>query len=75
LDWFVDFHLHVKNLIWYHVPSHHTPIYVPPTTIGVIKSRRMSCAGHLVGMRERTDVYRVLVGKPEGRRPLGRLSH
>jgi len=35
----------------------------------------MSCAGHLVGMRERTAVYRVLVGKPEGRRPFGRLSH
>jgi len=26
---FVDFHLHVANLIMYHVPSHHTPIWVP----------------------------------------------
>jgi len=38
----------------------------------VIKSRRMRWAGHVVHMGEEKVVYRVLVGKPEGRRPLGR---
>ena len=38
----------------------------------VIKSRRMRWAGHVAGTRERRGVYRVLVGKPEGKRPLGR---
>jgi hypothetical protein len=38
----------------------------------VIKSRRMSWAGHAARMGERRVVYRVLVGKPEGKRPLGR---
>ena len=32
----------------------------------------MRCAGHVVRMGERRGVYRVLVGKPEGKRPLGR---
>jgi len=35
----------------------------------------MRFAGHVVGMRERTNVYRGLVGKPEGRRPPGTPSH
>jgi len=38
----------------------------------VIKSRRMRWAGHVARMGERRGVYRVLVGKPEGKRPLGR---
>jgi hypothetical protein len=36
------------------------------------KSRRMRWAGHVALMGERRDVYRVLVGEPEGKRPLGR---
>jgi len=36
----------------------------------VIKWRRIRCAGHVARMGERSDVYRVLVGKPEGKRPL-----
>ena len=39
----------------------------------VIKSRRMRWAGHVVRMGEESGSYRVLVGKPEGKRPLGRL--
>jgi hypothetical protein len=35
-----------------------------------IKSRRMMWAGHVARMREGRGVYRVLVGKPEGKRPL-----
>jgi hypothetical protein len=43
-----------------------------PNTIWMIKSRIMSWAEHVAHMGERRGVYRVLVGKPEGRRPLGR---
>ena len=38
----------------------------------MIKSRRMRWAGHVARMGEERGVYRVLVGKPEGKRPLGR---
>jgi hypothetical protein len=40
--------------------------------VRVVKSRRMIWAGHVARMGEGKGVYRVLVGKPEGRRPLGR---
>jgi len=38
----------------------------------VVKSRRIRCAGHVALMVEGRGVHRVLVGKPEGKRPLGR---
>jgi hypothetical protein len=38
----------------------------------MIKSRRMRWAGHVAGKEEKRHAYRILVGKPEGRRPLGR---
>ena len=38
----------------------------------VVKSRRMRWAGHVARMGEGREVYRVLLGKPEGTRPLGR---
>jgi len=40
--------------------------------VGVIKSRRIRWAGHVACRGERRGVYRVLVGKPEAKRPLGR---
>ena len=40
--------------------------------VRVIKSRRMRWAGHVASMDEERGVYRVVVGKPEGKRPLGR---
>jgi hypothetical protein len=43
-----------------------------PNIIRTIKSRRMRWAGHVARMGENRTVYRILVGKPEGRRPLGR---
>jgi len=43
-----------------------------PNIVRVIKSRRMRWAGHVACMDEERGVYRVLVGKPKGRRPLGR---
>jgi hypothetical protein len=39
-----------------------------------IKSRRLRWAGHVARMGERRGAYRALVGKPEGRRPLGRTK-
>ena len=47
-------------------------MYSSPNIVRVIKSRRMRCAGHMARMGEERVVYRVLVGKPEGKRPLGR---
>jgi hypothetical protein len=41
----------------------------------VIKSRRMKWVGHVVHVGERRGICRVLVGKPEGKRPLGRPRH
>jgi len=47
-------------------------LYSSPNIVRVIKSRRMRWAGHVAHMGEERGLYRVLVGKPEGRRPLGR---
>jgi len=47
-------------------------LYSLPNIVWVVKSRRMKWAGHVVRMGEVRDVHRVLVGKPEGKRPLGR---
>jgi len=46
-------------------------LYSPPNIVRVIKLRKMRWAGHVAYMGEVRGVYRVLVGKPEGRRPLG----
>ena len=47
-------------------------LYCSPNIVRVIKQRRMRWAEHVARMGERRGVYRVLVGRPEGRRPLGR---
>jgi hypothetical protein len=47
-------------------------LYSSPNIIRVIKSKRLRWAGHVARMGERRGAYRALVGKPEGRRPLGR---
>ena len=47
-------------------------LYSSPNIVRVIKSRRLSWAGHMTLMGEEMGVYRVLVGKPEGKKPLGR---
>jgi len=44
-----------------------------PILLGVIKSRRMRYAGNVARVGKKRGVYRNLVGKPEGKRPLGRL--
>jgi hypothetical protein len=50
-------------------------LYSSPSIVRVIKSRRMRCVGRVTRMGENRGVYRVLVGKPEGQRPLGRSRH
>ena len=47
-------------------------LYSSPNIVRVIKSRRMRWAGYVARMEERRVVHKVLVGKPEGKRPLGR---
>ena len=46
-----------------------------PNIVRVVKSRRMRWAGHVARMGEDRGVHRVLVGKPEGKRLLGRARH
>ena len=55
--------LHFENL---------NDLHSSPNIVRVIKSRRMRWAGHIARMGERRGVHRVLVRKPEGKRPLGR---
>ena len=47
-------------------------MYSSPNIVRVIKSRRMRWAGHVARMEEERGVYKVLVGKPDCKRPLGR---
>jgi len=47
-------------------------LYCSPDIVPVIKSRRMRWAGHVARVGEEREVCRVLLGKAEGRRPLGR---
>ena len=47
-------------------------LYSSPSSVRVIKPRRVRWAGHIACMWEKRGVCRVLVGKPEGKRPLGR---
>jgi hypothetical protein len=47
-------------------------LYSSPSIIRMIKSRRMRLMGHVARMGEKRNAYRLLVGKPEGKRPLGR---
>jgi hypothetical protein len=47
-------------------------LYSSPSIIRIIKSRRIRWVGHVVRMEENRNAYRLLVGKPEGKSPLGR---
>jgi hypothetical protein len=47
-------------------------LYSSPSIIRIMKARRMRWASHVARMGEKRNAYRLLVGKPEGRRPLGR---
>jgi hypothetical protein len=47
-------------------------LYSSPSIIRIIKSRKMRWAGHLARMGEKRNAYKLLMGKPEEKRPLGR---
>jgi hypothetical protein len=47
-------------------------LYSSPSFVRVIKARRLRWAGHVAHMEEVRGAYTILVGRPEGRRPLGR---
>ena len=50
-------------------------MYCSPNIVRVIKLRNMKWAGHVARMLKRRGVYRILVGKPEGKKSLGRHRH
>jgi hypothetical protein len=50
-------------------------LYSSPSIIRIIKARRMRCVGNVARVGEKRNAYRLLVGKPEGKRPLGRSRH
>ena len=50
-------------------------LYSSPNIVWVIKLKRVRWAGHVAHMGEERGVYRVLLGKPDGKRPLGRPRH
>jgi len=50
-------------------------MYSSPSIVWVIKSRRIRWVRHVVCMVENRGTYRILVGKPDGKRPLGRPRH
>jgi hypothetical protein len=50
-------------------------LYISPDVTRVIKSRRTRWEGHVARMGEVRNAYKILVGKPEGKRPRGRYRH
>jgi hypothetical protein len=50
-------------------------LYSSPSIIRIIRSRRMRWAGHVARMGEKRNAYRLLEGKPEGKRPLEKPRH
>ena len=50
-------------------------LYSSPNIFRVVKSRKMRLVWHIARMGESRGIYRVLMGKPEGKRPLGRTEH
>jgi hypothetical protein len=70
----------VSNMIWHirgegYSRLHNEEVndlYSLPNIVRVVKSRRMRWAGHVARVGEDRGVHRVLVGRPEGKRPLGR---
>jgi hypothetical protein len=50
-------------------------LYYSSSIIRIIKSRKIKWAGHVSRMGEKRNAYRILVGKPDGKRQLGRPRH
>jgi hypothetical protein len=68
-------HLALRLLAWGWRKLHNEELhnlYSSPSIIRMTKSRRMRWTGHVACMSEKRKLYRIFVGKPEGKRPLGR---
>ena len=63
---------HIRDTL--HCAEKLNDLYCSPNIVRVIKSRIMRWTGHVARMGKRRGVYRVLVGKPEGKRTFGRPS-
>jgi hypothetical protein len=61
-----------NKILLFHIYMKLNDLYSLPNIVWVVKSRRMRWAGHVARMGEDRGVHSVLVGKPEGKRPLGR---
>ena len=75
--WLEILHIYIYIYIYIHRVSIKSneelnDLYSSPNIVRVIKSRRTRLAGHVARMGEEREAYRVLVGKPEGKRPLER---
>jgi hypothetical protein len=57
---------------WKRLHNEFNDLYSLPIIVRVIKLRRMMWVGHVVCIGERRGIYRILLGGPEGKRPLGR---
>jgi hypothetical protein len=62
------FGVQITSVIEYH--RYYNDLYSSPNLIRMVKARRMRWAGHVARMGEKRNAYRILVGKPEGKRPL-----
>jgi len=60
---------------WRKLHNEELNLYSSPSIVRMIKRRRMRWAGYAVHMGDRRGTYMVWVGKPEGKRPLGRHRH
>ena len=61
--------------MWLKLHNELNDLYSSPNTVRVINSRRLRCVGHVAHTRKRRSMYRILVGKPEGKSPLGQPRH
>jgi hypothetical protein len=66
----IDFSLNALIIVLINTKLHY--LYSSPSIIRVIKSRKISWVEHVSRMGEKKNACRILVGKPEGKRPLGR---
>jgi len=60
---------------WRRLHKEFCDLYCTPNVIGVMKLRRMRCVGHVARMWGSRDAFRVLVGRSDGRRIVGRPRH
>jgi hypothetical protein len=57
-----------------HIEELHN-LYTSPNIVKMIRSRKIKWSGHVARMGEIRNAYRILVGKPEGKKPIGKPSH